>query len=252
MGIQAGCAKAAHCDEVLASNGGDLFNLETMLQQEQDAVPGGCGQAVWRMRASIDDVKKTIDLLHQLDTTLAMWIKQLNRAQPWRPFRVSVIFSKSSSVLVDGVKRYDPEPIIGRMVQAKNGRWRFYKLRGALTQMRLVDLRVGKGLPGDPVVMRILQEIEELLAHRAALLEGLVSPRRGGPGRRSALYAQLTRSADKAIDLAGRVKLDWSADPLGAEQALQAARREKIAQHKARKANQVLQSGAHGAVSVQG
>lgn len=206
--------------------------------EAQNAQSEEYGLAAWRMRAAIDEVKKTIDVLLQLDTTLAMWIKQLNRAQPWRPYRVAVIFSKSSSVLLDGVKHYDPEPIIGRMVQAKNGRWRFYRLRGSLTHMKLVDLRVGKGLPGDTVVIRILEEIENLLERRAELVEAFVAPRRGGPGKRSALYAHLTRSADKAIDLAERVKLDWSVDPLGAEESLKAARREKIRKYKARKSAQ--------------
>lgn len=206
--------------------------------EAQNALLEEYGLAAWRMRAAIDEVKKNIDVLLQLDTTLAMWIKQLNRAQPWRPYRVAVIFSKSSSVLLDGVKLYDPEPIIGRMVQAKNGRWRFYRLRGSLTHMKLVDLRVGKGLPGDTVVIRILEEIENLLERRAELVEAFVALRRGAPGKRSALYAHLTRSADKAIDLAERVKLDWSVDPLGAEETLKAARREKIRKYKARKSAQ--------------
>lgn len=215
--------------------------MESVLVQAQNAPRVEHGVAAWRMRAAIDDVKKTIDVLFQLDSTLAMWIKQLHRAQPWRPYRVAVIFSKSSSVLLDGVKHYDPEPIIGRMVQAKNGRWRFYRLRGALIHMKLVDLRVGKGLPGDTVVIRILEEIEDLLKRRAELMEALVASRRGGPGKRSALYAHLTRSADKAIDLAERVKLDWSVDPLAAEETLRAARREKIQRYKARKSAEASQ-----------
>jgi hypothetical protein len=199
------------------------------------------GMAESRMEAAILEVKRTGLLIYQVDRTLALWIKQLNRAQPWRPFRLSIIFSRSEGSMIEGALRYDVVPVVGRMIQLKNGTWKFYRLRGAMKSMRLTDLRVGKGLTGDSVVIRILEEIERLLEQRDQLVETLIGPRRGAPGKRASIEAKLTRSADMAIDLAERVKLDWEADRDGAEKALRSTRQEKYLKQKALKAAQQSQ-----------
>lgn len=181
-----------------------------------------------------DSVSQIGNVIFCLDLTIEQWNQQLARAQPLIAGRLQVAFMKRTSVLVAGKKLSDREPIVGKMVEMKSGKWRFVKLTPRDVYKKLSDLRVGKSLLSDPLVMRLIDGLEDLLAQRKSLVQLLSSFRIGLPGKLSAIFASCGRRADEAIDLSARVKLDWQADAAGSRLAIQKANSDKYQAKKAR------------------
>lgn len=187
-------------------------------------------------------IKGATDMIHQigaaiylLDLTIEQWNEQLKRAQPHRIGRVLVRFMHNKYALIEGEKIYDVEPVVGRMVQLKSGAWRFFKLTARDRHEHLRDLRAGKTLASDPLVVRLIDGIEDLLNQRNSMLEVLISIRKGMPGKIAAIYAACDRRSDEAIDLSRRVKIDWTQGAAAAEEKIKAQRRERYQRHKLKK-----------------
>lgn len=89
------------------------------------------------------------------------------------------------------------------------------------------DLRVGKGLPGDSRVVRLIDGIEDMLTQRMGLLEVLSSLSKAMPGKLSSILAQCARRSDEVIDMSERIHIDWNADARAAEESIRAKRRER-------------------------
>ena len=186
------------------------------------------------------------DTIFMVDLTIEQWNQQLARAQPLISGRIQVAFQNRHHVLVAGEKISNKEPVVGKMVEMKSGTWRFVRLTSRDVYKKLSDIRVGKSLLSDPLVMRLIDGLEDLLAQRKSLVQLLTSFRIGLPGKLSAIIASCGRRADEGIDLSARVKLDWHADAAGSRLAIQKANSDKYQAKKAR----ALKAKAAAAVAM--
>jgi hypothetical protein len=181
-----------------------------------------------------NSVSQIGDAIFVLDLTIDQWNLQLARAQPLLPNRILVNYVKRDRVKVKGKALYDSGPVVGKMVEMKSGSWRFVSLTRRDIYTKLSDLRVGKSLRSDAMVVRLIDGIEDMLAQRQSLVEILNAMRSGLPGKLSAIIASCNRRSDQAIDMSARVKLDWNADAAGSRLAIQKANSEKYQAKKAR------------------
>ena len=188
-----------------------------------------------RIKGAHDSISKVGEAIYTLDLSIEKCIDLLNRAQPHRPGRITMMFSPDSSVLLNGHRTYEVVPIVGKMVPMQSGSWRFFKLTEKDIYTKLSDLRVGKSLPSDPQVIRLIDGLEEMLKQREVLVEFLATVRRGLPGKLAAVVALSARRYDEAIDLSGKIKLDWSLGAHLAEQKIQQIRRDRYASQKTKK-----------------
>lgn len=165
--------------------------------------------------------------IYMLDVTIEMWAIELNRAQPHRNGRLAIKFIKNKLVSVDGKNQWDPVPVLGKMILMDSGTWRFFKLTAKDRYEKLSDLRVGKSLKSDALVVRLIDGIEAMLKEREALVVMLNTLRKGTPGKISAIRAMCVSRSDEIADLSERVKIDWSEGPAAAEAAIRDARRQR-------------------------
>lgn len=191
-----------------------------------------------RIKGATDMVRQIGEAIYMLDLTIDQWNEQLKRAQPHRNGRVILIFTQVSRTRIDGGRAFDSAPLVGKMVLMKSGAWRFFRLTVKDRHEKLSDLRVGKGMPSDSVVIRLLDGIEDMLKQRESLCETLAALSRGTPGRVSSILASCSRRADEAIDLSLRVKLDWTKGAEEAEATIRAQRRERYLLLKEKKKSQ--------------
>ena len=197
-----------------------------------------------RMRGATDMVRQIGEAIYMLDLTIDQWSQQLDRAQPHRPGRLVIVFTKDSKTMLDGAVHFDISPVAGKMARLQGGGWRFFRLSKAQRYEKLSDLRVGKTLRSDPLVMRLIDGIEDMLKQREFLCDTLAALSRGMSGKLSAILASCARRADEAIDLSARVKLDWTLGAEKAEESIRAQRRERYARAKLKR-----ESAPRGAAS---
>ncbi len=205
---------------------------------------------ITRSRALIKGVANSAsqigDAIFMLDLTLDQWNQQLARAQPLMPGRIQIAFINRRKVLIAGESFYDKEPVVGKMIEMKSGKWRFVSLTPRDVHKKLSDLRVGKSLQSDAIVVRLIDGIEDLLAQRQSLVQIMTSLRTGLPGKLSAIFASCNRRSDEVIDISARIKLDWQADAAGSRLAIKKANSDRYQAKKARaidaKAAQLLQA----------
>ena len=190
------------------------------------------------MKGATDMITKIGQAIFLLDHTIDDWAQLLHRAQPHRNGRLALIFSNTDSVLLDDERIYEVAPVVGRMLQLKSGAWHFYRLKATEKYTKLSDLRVGQSLPSDPLVIRIIDGIEDLLSQRDHHVKTLSSLRLGVPGKVAATLASCTRRGDEIIDLEKRLKLDWSVGAEAAEESIRADRRQRYAAVKLSKKTQ--------------
>jgi hypothetical protein len=162
--------------------------------------------------AAADTNTKLVQELFLLDATIADWSEQLNRAQPLLSGRVVIAFTPGSDISVNGVRQYLVEPTPAKMIRLRNGTWKKVWLTKSQNAKSIVELRVGKGLPSDRVVVRLLQGIEDLLAQRERVFGVIME------FRRQAMYAlNASKNARARHDVAldkykARITTDWSVD----------------------------------------
>lgn len=113
----------------------------------------------------------------------------------------------------------------------QSGSWRFFKLTDRDQYTKLSDLRIGQKLKSDPLVVRLIDGIEEMLKQRQALCDALTALK-GMSGLVSSTVAACARRGEQVVDLADRVKIDWSQGPEKAEMLLTQQRRERYARFK--------------------
>ena len=188
----------------------------------------------FRVKAAADMVTRIGDAIFMLDLTINDWSEQLNRAQPHRTGRLVVRFGKNSYVRIEGGRNYDVEPIVGKMVQMQSGSWGFFKLTDRDQYEKLSDLRVGKTLKSDSLVVRLIDGIEELLKQREELCEALVALR-GMHHKVEAVMANCVRRGGQVYELAERVTIDWTQGAERAEQLITQKRRERYQRSKTAK-----------------
>lgn len=188
-----------------------------------------------RIKASQDAISKIVDAIYRIDITIDEWNEQLKRAQPHRNGRLLVIFSNHVGLVVGNERIYDIEPIVGKMVKMQSGAWRFFQLTAKDKYKTLSDLRVGKGLPSDRLVVRLINGLEDMLKQRAELVEMLVALRRGTPGKIASIFASCERRSIEVVDLSSRVQLDWTVSAAAAELELSAKNRERYLAKKEKK-----------------
>ena len=138
-------------------------------------VSAGPSRPTHRVQSAADMVDEIGDAIYLVDVLIGKWADQLNRAQPHRNGRLVIRFGKNTGVRHGGEVKYDIEPIVGKMIQMQSGSWSFFKLTARDKYERLSDLRVGKTLKSDPLVLRLINGIEELLKQRETLCSALVN-----------------------------------------------------------------------------
>jgi hypothetical protein len=205
-------------------------------------VKGVAGPAMARARhrGATDMVNKLVDALYLVDINIEQWNIQLMRAQPLRTGRLQIQFLKNSCVTVDGHKIYEIEPVIGKLILMKSGTWSFFRLNARDKYKKLSDLRVGRSLPSDALVIRLVDRIEMLLERRAWLVDTLATLRSGVPGKLASVLAACAHASNDVVDMAARVRLDWNENPHAAELAVKNKNRDR---YLARKAKAVAMSG---------
>jgi hypothetical protein len=183
---------------------------------------------------SIATVKSIGNAIFLLDGTINQWNIQLARAQPLIAGRIQVGFLMDRAVIVSAQRIREAEPVVGKMVEMKSGNWRFIKLTPKDNYTKLSDLRVGRSLPSDALVKRLIDGLEEMLAQRKSLTSMLASLRNQAPGRISAIEASCIRRMVEGETLAKRVKLDWNADADAARSAVRKFNHDRYMAKKAR------------------
>lgn len=162
--------------------------------------------------AGADTNSKLVRELFLLDATIADWSEQLNRAQPLLSGRVVIAFTKDREISVNGEIEHVVGPKASKMIRLKNGTWRKVWLTKNQKAKSIVELRVGKGLPSDRVVVRLLQGIEDLLARRERVFGAIMEFRLKGM---YALNASTNARARHDVALEkykARITTDWSVD----------------------------------------
>jgi hypothetical protein len=187
------------------------------------------------MVQSVMDVVKSIgDSVYFLDITIDQFSQQLNRAQPHRMGRLAVNFSKIQTCSVNGVRIYEVTPIVGKMILLQSGSWAFLRLTKADKFNKLSDLRLGKTLKSDPLVVRIIDKIEELLKQREFLISRLKQLTLNMTNTLSSIDASCAKNGEHAVDFSYRVKLDWSKGASEAEEKIKSDRRLRYESQKAK------------------
>lgn len=174
------------------------------------------------------------EAIYLLDLNIAQWNLQLARAQPLIPGRLQILFIKKRKVLNQGSVDYDRDPRVGKMVLMKSGAWRFVMLTPRDVYTKLSDLRVGRSMKGDAVVVRLIDGIEDMLAQRQILVDLLLNLRIGVPGKIKGILAACNRRSTEVVSIAARIKLDWHSDAVGSRLAIKTANSKNYQAKKAR------------------
>lgn len=166
---------------------------------EEKSAPFKPSMPTGRIRGATDTVRQIGEAIYMLDITIEQWAQQLARAQPHRKGRLVIIFTKDSKTTVDGQVHYDVSPVVGKMAQLKGGSWRFFRLGPNQRYTKPPDLRVGKALRSDPLVVRLIDGIEDMPKQREFLCETPSNLNRGMSGKLSSIMASCARRANEAI-----------------------------------------------------
>jgi hypothetical protein len=162
--------------------------------------------------ASQATVKSLLDELFLMDGEIEKWAEQLNRAQPLMSGRVVITFTNDQGISHEGERHRMVMPKPAKMIRTKSGTWKRVWLTKAQMAKGIVELRVGKKLPSDRVVVRLLKGIDDLMQRRNAILSILMEMRSNAVFAKNACTNARIRS-DEALDkLKARIKTDWTTD----------------------------------------
>lgn len=157
-----------------------------------------------------------------IDVTIGAYSDLLAKAQPLNSGRVVIVFGRSHRVKINGIEKYDVVPMPMRMVQYVSGSWHVRR-PGAYT--KLEELRVGKGLPSDRLVVQILRELDKLFAGRERLVAYLTDFRKPAYPAIRSVDSKAVVSMKRLPLLQSRLKLDWQEDAKGCREAIRAERK---------------------------
>lgn len=175
-------------------------------------------------------VAKLVEQIYELDQVIALWNAELKRAQPLLSGRL-IFRNKASKIFIEDEIFYDHVPTPGKMVKKLSGAWRFVWLDKGDSYKKLADLRVGKSMGSDRVVVRLIDGIESMLDHRLKLSQQLTKLRSESRYLLSAAGAEFERRIDELKKIKPRIKLDWHND---ADAAFEVIRQKNSAKNKAK------------------
>lgn len=204
---------------------------QNLLSDETDVERQSAKEQAWNAA-----VKDLVDSIYLIDRTIEVLRDQLNRAQPMKDGKLTVGFVQVTTNRLSRSERGSSvEPVFGRMRKLASGDWRFFKLTSQDRYEHLKDLRVGKRMNSDYLVQAIIADLEVLMAERESLTDIMNSWTRTWRGQRKSSVAGLVRKMNqRAIAYERRVKIDWTKDPEVTLEALNAERRAKYQERKAR------------------
>lgn len=175
-------------------------------------------------------VSKLVEQIYYLDQVIALWNSELKRAQPLLSGRL-IFRNKACKVFIYDEIFYDHVPTPGKMVKKLSGAWRFVWLDKGDSYKMLSDLRVGKSMGSDRVVVRLIDGIESLLEHRLKLSQQLTKLRSESRYLLSSAEAEFERRIAELKKIKPRIKLDWHND---ADAAFEVIRQKNSAKNKAK------------------
>ncbi len=169
------------------------------------------------LAGATDSLRRVVNAIVDVDVAISMYAELLTRAQPLNSGRVVIVFTKSHRVMREEKCFYDTVPVPMRMVLYISGTWH---LKRVPAYEKLEELRVGKSLSSDRLVVQLLRELDKLFAARLKLVSYLSDFRVPSvPASRSAV-AQADSSVKRLEGLQSRLRLDWKDDAKGCRQAI--------------------------------
>lgn len=176
------------------------------------------------LAGAISSMRRVVDALVDVDISISTYADLLARAQPLNSGRVVIVFAKKHAVMIDKKNFLDTIPVPMQMVRYISGSWH---LRRPFAFTKLEELRVGRSLPSDRLVVQVLRELDKLFAARAKLMTYLTDFRVPVvPATRSAV-AQAHASLKRFGGLQARLRLDWKEDAKGCRAAIRKAREQR-------------------------
>lgn len=164
------------------------------------------------IKASQSTVNGLVNELFMMDEEIERWAEQLNRAQPLLSGRVVIAFTHGTSLSIDGMRHYMVDPVPAKMIRLKSGVWKRVWLTKAQMAKGIVELRAGRSLSSDRVVVRLLQGIEDLMQRRSRLLSVLMEMRSQAVFAMNASANARSRADETLGKLKARIKIDWTTD----------------------------------------
>lgn len=150
-----------------------------------------------------DSCQKQIQLLYELDELIGKMGYQLNRAQKLLSLRISLPFYKSYKVNGYG---YDFKPVWVRQIE-ENGKWYSIRLDDRNPPRKILALKSSQPIIGNNkrVIIRLVKELEKLLALRAELVSALSEFRSQNATRCQRINAVINRKTEFLISLENRI-----------------------------------------------
>lgn len=207
---------------------GGLDSLDGLVIDEDgviDVKPPSRAKAVFKrptfmehaLAGATDSLRRVANAIVDVDVAISMYAELLTRAQPLNSGRVVIVFTKSYRVRRGEMCFYDTVPVPMRMVLYISGTWH---LKPVPVFEKLEELRVGKSLPSDRLVVQLLRELDKLFAARVRLISYLSDFRVPSVPASRAAVAQSESSLKRLGGLQSRLRLDWKADAKGCRQSI--------------------------------
>ncbi|WP_075588328.1 hypothetical protein [Rhodoferax antarcticus] len=170
--------------------------------------------------ACTDSVERLVKNIMQIDQSIFLWNDLLERSQPFLDGRLLFKFIKHEEWLINGQSHYEYCPVAGKMVKFVSGRWRFVQLDAVDRFEKMSDLRVGKSLPSDPLVKKLIDGIEEMLIERKTIVDLLRAVRVMAAGHSVAITTRAEEMSKLAVKMSRKIKIDWKENTDSAIDAL--------------------------------
>lgn len=179
------------------------------------------------IQSTVDSVNLIGDAILSLDITIELWNKFLMKAQPLDSGRIAIMFIKNRPVRMHCARDYEVEPVVGKMVEMKSGRWRFVRLTKRDVYAKLSDLRVGKSMVDDGRVVKLLDGLQDLLERRKYFVNLLLALRSGASGPLLGNARFCEQYSERAFDIGAKIKLDWSGNAKASRQSIRDSQRRR-------------------------
>lgn len=153
------------------------------------------------------------NLIHELtvlDSVIESFNNQLEKAQPLFSGRVVVKFSRAERFQLEGDFLYDRKPCVGRMTKTRNG-WRvLWVSKPDLTKLH--EYRVGKGMAGDRLVVKLLKHLSDMLIRREAIVQSLKKSRTKMLNDKQHVAHLHERKMGVLLEIVPMITVDWTKD----------------------------------------
>lgn len=190
--------------------------------------------------ACSESIVQIVRTIHNIDITIYQWNNMLEKAQPLMPGRLIFRFMERNSWLINGESQKEKKPYPGKMIKLISGGWRFVLLDRDDHYKNLSDLRVGKNMPSDALVKKLIDGIEELLKERDFLENHLRQTRMLVTTRCRSINTKADKMFAQDGRLRARIKLDWKDH---ADESLEAVKKANHERYEARKLRRAQSAG---------